>query len=671
MCKILVFAGTAEGYALAEYLYENQYESQIQAHICTATEYGAQRLREREGFTCSGQRMDGEQILSFLEEKGFTHVVDATHPYAAQVSANIRRACQKRQIPYLRVVRERTGENESGQVHYVDSIEAAAAFLEGTEGNIMVTTGSKELAAFTRLHQYKERVYARVLSLPSVAQSCADLGFTGSHLICMQGPFSREMNEAMLLQWDCRYLVTKDTGVAGGFQEKWDAAQRTGAQLIVIGRPTQEEGETFWTCKRRLQKICKIPYRPKVSLVGIGMGDGGTMTIAGRQACREADLLIGAGRMAEAAASPGQQVLREYRADEILRYLLEHPEYEKVAVALSGDVGFYSGCRSLMDALEKGLPGEAVIQALPGISSLNYFMAKIKKNWDQAGLVSAHGRECDLIHQIRSRRGTFGILGKARGIADLAQKLCDYGMGSIRLYVGEQLSYPQEKIFSARAEELTEHEGDPLSVFYAENPAPVFYPGRIRDADFIRNAAGEKNVPMTKEEVRTVSLSKMEISEEAVCYDVGAGTGSLSVEMAMRAFSGKVYAVEKKPEAVALIKKNALKFGRDNLEVVEGTAPGALEGLPAPSHCFIGGSSGNLREILTVILDKNPSVRLVINCITLETLQEAMDAMQKLPFTDVEVVQLMVSRAKSLGRYHMMMGENPIYIISCTGGRVQ
>ena len=176
---------------------------------------------------------------------------------------------------------------------------------------------------------------------------------------------------------------------------------------------------------------------------------------------------------------------------------------------------------------------------------------------------------------------------------------------------------------------------------------------------------------MTKEEVRTVSLAKLELTKDSVCYDVGAGTGSLSVEMAMRAFDGKVYAVERNPEAVRLIHKNARKFGRDNLHIIEGLAPEALEELEAPTHCFIGGSSGNLKEILELILKKNPAVRLVINCITLETLQEAMDAARTMPLTDVEVVQIMASRSKKLGRYHMMMGENPIYIISCTGGKTE
>lgn len=668
MCKILVFAGTAEGYALAEYLYENQ----AAAHICTATEYGLKHLKERENFTCSGYRMDGEEMRAFLARHSFSHVVDATHPYAAQVSANIRRACEEQNVPYMRVVREELAPNEEqGQIHYVEDVPGAVEFLKKTQGNILVTTGSKELAAFTSLPDYENRVYARVLSLPSVVQACAGLGFTGSHLICMQGPFSTEMNQAMLRQWQCRYLVTKDTGHAGGFQEKCQAARQQGVQLVVIGRPVVEQGITFWECKRKLQSICEIPYRPQVSLVGIGMGDEATMTLAGQKACREADLLIGAGRMLQAAAVPGQPILKEYRAERILDYLLEHPEYEKIAVALSGDVGFYSGCRPLMDTLRKGLPKEAVIQALPGISSLNYFMAGIGRSWDQAVLASAHGRSCNLVHQIRANEGTFGILGESGAIGQLSQKLCSYGLGDVQLFVGEQLSYPGEKIFSARAQELTDYQGDPLSVFYAWNSHPVLYPGRIRDSEFIRNTAGEKTVPMTKEEVRTLSLAKLELSPEAVCYDVGAGTGSLSVEMALRAFEGKVYAVERKPEAVELIRENARKFARDNLEVVEGMAPDVLEGLQAPTHCFVGGSSGNLREILEAVLEKNPAVRIVINCITLETLQEAMDSVKTLSLKDTEVVQVMVSRARSLGRYHMMMGENPIYIITCTGGKAQ
>ena len=118
---------------------------------------------------------------------------------------------------------------------------------------------------------------------------------------------------------------------------------------------------------------------------------------------------------------------------------------------------------------------------------------------------------------------------------------------------------------------------------------------------------------------------------------------------------------------LALLKENRRKFATDNLEIVPGTAPEAMVELPVPTHAFIGGSSGNMNEIIRLLLDKNPGVRIVINCITLETVTEAMNAIRDFSLTDVDIVQLSAARSKSIGRYHMMMGENPIYIISCSG----
>ena len=152
-----------------------------------------------------------------------------------------------------------------------------------------------------------------------------------------------------------------------------------------------------------------------------------------------------------------------------------------------------------------------------------------------------------------------------------------------------------------------------------------------------------------------------------MCYEVGAGTGSVSVEMALRAWMGQVYAIEKKEDALALLKENKKKFAVDNLVIIPGVAPEAMTELPAPTHAFIGGSSGNMQDIINLLLEKNPKVRIVINCITLETVTEAMNAIRDFGLEDVDIVQLAAARSKSIGRYHMMMGENPIYIISCSG----
>ena len=239
---------------------------------------------------------------------------------------------------------------------YVENTEAAVEFLEGTKGNILLTTGSKELGKFTALSDAGERIYARVLSLPSVMETCKGYGFEGKHLIGMQGPFSMELNAAMLRQYDCRYLVTKDTGKAGGFQEKIDAALMCDVIPVIIGRPLQEEGLSVAECKHMLTEHFGLTLKPHVTLLGIGMGSEKTLTIQGKRAVQRADLIIGARRMADSIREPGQPVVYEYRSDVIGAYIKSHPEYENIVIALSGDVGFYSGAKKLLDVLNGRKP---------------------------------------------------------------------------------------------------------------------------------------------------------------------------------------------------------------------------------------------------------------------------------------------------------------------------
>ena len=652
MYKAIVFAGTTEGYALCEFLAENR----VSVYACAATEYGGSLLQENEFLHVSAGRLKTEDMEELFRKENPEIVLDATHPYAAEVTKNIRTACESAGVLYQRILRPE-GEKNSEAI-YVESTEEAAAFLSGTEGNIFLTTGSKELAKFTGIPDYKERLFARVLSIPSVIRSCAELGIEGKHLIGMQGPFSAEINEAMLRQFQCSYLVTKDTGLAGGFPEKMEACQRCGVTPVIIGRPLKEEGLSLQDARVFLSKMFGFTLSQKISLVGIGMGAEKTLTQEGKKALNQAELLNGAKRMTEAVQKPGQMVLHEYRSEKIVEYIREHPKYRTVAIALSGDVGFYSGAKKLIDQLDGN------VEVICGISSVVYFMSKIGLSWDDAKIVSAHGRNCNLISLIRHNPKVFSILGTEDGVAVLASRLVYYGMGDVTLYVGENLSYENEKIFHDKAANLTEYRGDALSVVTAcnEKATPLSAVHGISDGEFLRGKA-----PMTKEEVRTVSLSKLRLSEDSVCYDVGAGTGSVSVEMALRAWMGQVYAIEKKEDALALLKENKKKFAVDNLVIIPGVAPEAMTELPAPTHAFIGGSSGNMQDIINLLLEKNPKVRIVINCITLETVTEAMNAIRDFGLEDVDIVQLAAARSKSIGRYHMMMGENPIYIISCSG----
>ncbi len=185
----------------------------------------------------------------------------------------------------------------------------------------------------------------------------------------------------------------------------------------------------------------------------------------------------------------------------------------------------------------------------------------------------------------------------------------------------------------------------------------------IRDIDFIRG-----RVPMTKEEIRILSLAKLGITGSSVVYDVGAGTGSIAIEAALVACGGVVYAVEKNPEAVSLIHANREKFGVVNLKVIEGRAPECLNQLPAPTHVMIGGSGGLLEEIVAYIREKNPNARFVVNAVTLETVS----ALQRISrdysrYADMDLIQVGISRSRLMGEHHLMLAENPVYIAAFGG----
>lgn len=662
MYNVFIFAGTKEGRAAAEYLNE----SGIPCKVFVATEYGESLLPQGPGCRISAGRLTAEEMeeeMNHLSRDGI--VIDATHPYASVVTDNIKEACHRTGRQYLRVLRDRadvSGLGTSSQVVFVDDTAAAIEFLAGTRGNVLVTTGSKELHLFTGLTGYKERIFARVLSLPEVAAECAALGFEGQHLICMQGPFSKELNKAMLVQVQARWMVTKESGRSGGFQEKAEAAAECGCGLIVIGRPPQTEGISLKECFQFLKDKFGLESAkenfPGVTLVGIGMGTEATMTKEAKTAISNADLLIGAARMLEGFGTEGQDKFISYKPEEIRDYIAGHPAYQRVAILLSGDTGFYSGAKRLLQVLD----GDA--EVICGISSMIYFTGKLKTTWEDIFPVSLHGRSCNIIGLLKEHPRIFTLAGNGEICGRICRKLTDYGMGKTIVSIGENLSYKNEKITRKTAAELCDISTDGLCVMLLEvqNQREHVVTHGIPDECFLRG-----KVPMTKEEVRSVSLSRMRLTKTSVVYDVGAGTGSVAVEMAEQAVCGKVYAIEKNPEGIELIHQNKQKFQVDNLEIVEGTAPEALEALEAPTHAFIGGSSGNLKAILKILLEKNPAVRVVMNAITLETVGEMLSCVKELPFKDVEITSLSTARAKKAGSYHLMMGLNPVTIVSATG----
>lgn len=394
----------------------------------------------------------------------------------------------------------------------------------------------------------------------------------------------------------------------------------------------------------------------KVYLIGVGMGNPGTMTLEALEAVKCCPTLVGAPRLLE-PWNGSRDCVPLIAAADIAEYIEKRRE-GPVGVLLSGDTGFYSGAKKLWTLL-----GDHEVVTLPGISSLSYFCAKLHTSWQDVKVVSAHGRSHNLVGEIQRSARTFALTGGATRVQDVCRALTEGGLGKVKVSVGERLSYSDERIVTGTAEELAEMEFADLSVLLAENPDPVVRPFNspgLPDDAFFR---GE--VPMTKEEVRTLAISKLRLEEDHVVWDVGAGTGSVSVECALCCPAGRVYAVEKKEEALALLEENRARFHAANLTIVGGTAPAALEELPAPDRVFLGGTSGELEEILNIIFRKNPTARVVCTAVTLETVAQAARLFTNLEGADM--VQISATRTQTVGRYHLMDAQNPVWIFSGEG----
>ncbi|NCB64043.1 MAG: precorrin-6y C5,15-methyltransferase (decarboxylating) subunit CbiE [Clostridia bacterium] len=395
----------------------------------------------------------------------------------------------------------------------------------------------------------------------------------------------------------------------------------------------------------------------KVYLIGVGLGNPDTLTVAARDAISACPVVVGAPRLLEPY---GDKICAPLIAAADIFEFIKGQTAGPVGVLLSGDVGFYSGAKNLWPLLSG-----YEVETIPGISSLVYFCAKLQTPWQDARLVSAHGRSHNAVGEIQRSRKTFVLTGGQTKAGDLCRELTGRGLGDVLVSVGENLSYPEERIVTAPASVLAGETFDDLSVLLAVNESPVDRArsvSGIPDGDFLRGEA-----PMTKEEVRTVSLSKLRLMPHHVLWDVGAGTGSVSVEGALAVPAGRVFAVEKKPEALALLAENKVRFAVSNLTPVAGTAPEALADLPAPDRVFLGGTSGNLEEILRIVFSKNPAARVVVNAVTLETLAETARVFELLGLKDVDMVQVAVTKTRDVGRYHMLNAQNPVWILSGEG----
>ncbi len=385
-------------------------------------------------------------------------------------------------------------------------------------------------------------------------------------------------------------------------------------------------------------------------LIGAGMGTEQMLTEQAQQAIRSADIVLSTGRLADGLAA-----VRTDMQTVAFSQLAQRAQESTgtVAILLSGDTGFYSAAKSLTEKL----CGSGTVEILPGISSIQLFCARFHTSYDDAVLLSLHGRSGALLAPVSYNRKVIMLTGGENKAHVLCQRLVDAGLTHVTVSVAENLGADTEQLISGTPEQLAHEKFGDLCVMMTQNEHRTDSSHALRDGDFVR---GE--VPMTKQEVRWLASSLLSVKPNEVVYDIGAGTGSVTMELARHATRGMVYAVECKPEAIELLHRNRMHTGCYNTQIVQAMAPDGLEQLPTPDCAFIGGSRGNMAEIVCALKQKNPEIRIVITAITLESLHEAIEALESNGFP-AEISCVNVSRAKKVARYHMMTAQNPVYLI--------
>ena len=398
-------------------------------------------------------------------------------------------------------------------------------------------------------------------------------------------------------------------------------------------------------------------HQEKIYLVGAGIEGWEGFGARALEVINEAEVLIGHQRHLDTFPDfrGEKRVLGDLSA--MLDFLKETGK--RVVVLGSGDPNFFGVGRFLL----RNLPKERV-EIFPNVTSVQYAFARIKEPWDDAIFVSVHGRGLKgAIDRIVAAEKAAVLTDNVNTPAVIARELIARGADGYEAWLCEDLGLPTEKFTRTDVKGLAELSCSPLNILILINtwePNLVNYP--VLGIDDDEYATAKKLI--TKQEVRAVTLAKLSLQDDLVLWDIGAGSGSISIEAGNLMPNGKVFALEKNPQYLTFIRGNLKKFAARNVLLVEAFAPEGLDDLPDPDRVFIGGSGGMLEEIIEAVDRRlKPDGFIVLNAVTLDTLTKAVEFLESRGYL-VEVACVNIAKTRGLSEFKLFEAHNPVYVIS-------
>lgn len=497
MSLCFVFSGTSEGRELCEKLAAYG----VRCHVFVATEYGNIVMRQHENIEVSVGRLEASDIEKLIEANRPDYVIDATHPHAEVISENIKLAAKNladKACKFMRVSRDIEEDvlYKDVEIH-VNSYDEAVDVLKKSgckEGRFLLTTGVKELEKFA-VPELKDRLIVRILPGVDSIEKAYRLGIASKMIVAMEGPFSVEMNKALISEYEASFLVTKNSGSRGGYREKIEACKACGIKALIIDKETDK---TALSAEKALEIILgedgieqsdTLKNEPvlkqqikNVTLLGAGMCDEKTLTIEAFNVIRDAELIIGAKRMTEFAKTINHHAryVEEYISEAVAE-TVENSDEKNIAVVFSGDTGLCSGAKQVyarlchkdksMDLLteikkpESGSYDEINVRIIPGISSVSYMASRLGVQYSDYPFVSLHGKELSLDALAEVAKKSMGVFVICSGLSDVI-KVTEHFCGSFKIFAGRNLASEDEEIIEINSVSDTKDHEDGLFVLY-------------------------------------------------------------------------------------------------------------------------------------------------------------------------------------------------------------
>ena len=397
--------------------------------------------------------------------------------------------------------------------------------------------------------------------------------------------------------------------------------------------------------------------KPKLYLIGYGPGDRALMTSQAAAAISQATRVFSTKRGAQDDLDIKAMSLRNLYAR------LRQPEWEPTAVLVSGDPGFYSITRTLIDDFAKTYD----IEVIPGISSIAYLSAKMQIAYQDAVLTSLDSRNELIVPIVAYNSRVFVLTGPGHQAAHICHHLDRYGLGNVRVTVGEFLSYPDERITTDTASELKDLDFDDLSVVYIQNDAAAEHSLPLENSEFFGQRSQSANVAQRETlagtELRWLVVARMKVKPTDIVYTMTTDAGAMAVELARRAYRGLVYTIEDDVEQRRLIERNRKRHRAFNLEIVAGKPVQAFSMLPIPDKVLINAEAFDVEAALRYLLALNPETYVVLYMQSLNSLLRTADCLDRLGFRETDMVMLNTAQAQQPGKEITLAINNPVFIV--------